>query len=147
MVPTVQIRHPKGPKRVLREQRSCCCNFRKRPVFPDFCKDFCQTLSSALIPCCSCPAAASAISACWLLLAHVSLLLCCVPKEGGIDDKPDASSPFLRQHGRKTKIGSALPHLHGHPATHNSPISPPPPLSPPPPPQNLTPSWTMPPRS
>ena len=26
-VPTVQIRHPQGPNRVLREERSCCCNF------------------------------------------------------------------------------------------------------------------------
>ena len=33
-VPTVQIRHPKGLKRV-REERSCCCNFRKRHVFAD----------------------------------------------------------------------------------------------------------------
>ena len=32
-VPTVQIRHPEGSKRVLRKERSCCCNFRKRHVF------------------------------------------------------------------------------------------------------------------
>ena len=46
-VPTDQIRHPKGSKRVLRGERSCCCNFRKRNVFADLCKDFRQTPSSA----------------------------------------------------------------------------------------------------
>ena len=48
-VPTVQIRHPKGPERILREERSCCCNFRKRHVFVDLCKDFRQTPSSAAL--------------------------------------------------------------------------------------------------
>ena len=46
-VPTVQIRHLKGSRRVLREERSCCCNFRKRHVFADLCKDFRQTPPSA----------------------------------------------------------------------------------------------------
>ena len=46
-VPTEQIRHRKGSKRVLLEERSCCCNFRRRHVFADLCKDFRQTPSSA----------------------------------------------------------------------------------------------------
>ena len=44
--PTVLTRHPKGLRRVLREKRSCCCNFRRRHVFADLCKDFRQTRSS-----------------------------------------------------------------------------------------------------
>ena len=46
-MPTVQIRHPNGLKVVLREDRSCCCNFRKRHVFADLLKDFRQIPSSA----------------------------------------------------------------------------------------------------
>ena len=46
-VPTVLIRHPKSVRHVLREERSCCWNFRKRHVFADLCKDSRQTRPSA----------------------------------------------------------------------------------------------------